>query len=73
MNTLLIIIIVLIKNNMSHYHLFLFVIFMNFFSAKSPVFGMVTSSLNGISTIRSAGAEQRLIEEFDHHQVFILD
>nr|ASU47346.1 ABCC3 [Cnaphalocrocis medinalis] len=37
-------------------------------TTKSPVFGMVTSSLNGIATIRSAGAESRLIHEFDNHQ-----
>ncbi|XP_041974693.1 ATP-binding cassette sub-family C member 4-like [Aricia agestis] len=35
---------------------------------KSPVFGMVTSSLSGIATIRSAGAQKRLIKEFDRHQ-----
>ncbi|XP_023934406.1 ATP-binding cassette sub-family C member 4 [Bicyclus anynana] len=35
---------------------------------KSPVFGTVTSSLNGIATIRAAGAQQRLITEFDNHQ-----
>ncbi|XP_041974687.1 ATP-binding cassette sub-family C member 4-like [Aricia agestis] len=35
---------------------------------KSPVFGMVSSSLNGIATIRSAGAQHRLINEFDQHQ-----
>ncbi|CAH2267214.1 jg2942 [Pararge aegeria aegeria] len=37
-------------------------------TTKSPVFGMVTSSLNGIATIRSAGAQQRLVTEFDNHQ-----
>ncbi|CAG9107766.1 unnamed protein product [Plutella xylostella] len=37
-------------------------------TTKSPVFGMVTSSLSGIATIRSSGAEQRLIDEFDKHQ-----
>ncbi|KAM3966456.1 LOW QUALITY PROTEIN: ATP-binding cassette subfamily C member 4-like [Aphomia sociella] len=37
-------------------------------TTKSPVFGMVTSSLNGIATIRSSGAQQRLIEQFDEHQ-----
>ncbi|KAM3966701.1 LOW QUALITY PROTEIN: ATP-binding cassette subfamily C member 4-like [Aphomia sociella] len=37
-------------------------------TTKSPVFGMVTSSLNGIVTIRSTGAQQRLIEQFDEHQ-----
>lgn len=34
-------------------------------TTKSPVFGMVTSSLNGIATIRSSGAEDRLISNFD--------
>ncbi|XP_047540734.1 ATP-binding cassette sub-family C member 4-like [Vanessa atalanta] len=37
-------------------------------TTKSPVFGMVTSSLSGIATIRSAGAEKRLVDEFDVHQ-----
>ncbi|XP_050359934.1 ATP-binding cassette sub-family C member 4-like isoform X2 [Nymphalis io] len=37
-------------------------------TTKSPVFGMVTSSLSGIATIRSAGAEKRLVNEFDAHQ-----
>ncbi|XP_026764672.2 ATP-binding cassette subfamily C member 4-like [Galleria mellonella] len=37
-------------------------------TTKSPVFGMVTSSLNGIATIRSFGAQKRLIEQFDEHQ-----
>ncbi|XP_013195380.2 ATP-binding cassette sub-family C member 4 isoform X2 [Amyelois transitella] len=37
-------------------------------TAKSPVFGMITSSLNGIATIRSAGAQHRLIADFDNHQ-----
>ncbi|CAG9575807.1 unnamed protein product [Danaus chrysippus] len=37
-------------------------------TTKSPVFGMVTSSLNGIATIRSAGAQKRLIDDFDTHQ-----
>lgn len=40
-----------------------------FIAAKSPVFGMVTSSLSGIATIRSAGAQNRLIHDFDNHQV----
>lgn len=30
---------------------------------------MVTSSLNGIATIRACGAQQRLVDEFDKHQV----
>ncbi|KAL4709197.1 hypothetical protein ACJJTC_008125 [Scirpophaga incertulas] len=37
-------------------------------TTKSPIFGMVTSSLSGIATIRSSNAESRLIEEFDNHQ-----
>ncbi|CAH4030827.1 unnamed protein product [Pieris brassicae] len=37
-------------------------------TTKSPVFSMVTSSLNGIATIRSAGAQNRLIDDFDRHQ-----
>nr|AJD79132.1 ABCC3 [Pectinophora gossypiella] len=37
-------------------------------TTKSPVFGMVTSSLNGMATIRSCGAQDRLISEFDTHQ-----
>lgn len=37
-------------------------------TTKSPVFNMVTSSLNGISTIRSANAQDRLISQFDTHQ-----
>ncbi|KAJ8979912.1 hypothetical protein NQ317_005348 [Molorchus minor] len=35
---------------------------------KSPVFSHVTSSLNGITTIRASKAEEVLIHEFDHHQ-----
>lgn len=41
--------------------------------AKSPVFGLVTSSLSGIATIRSAGAQKRLIDNFDTHQVYIIE
>ncbi|XP_026324225.1 multidrug resistance-associated protein 4-like [Hyposmocoma kahamanoa] len=37
-------------------------------TTKSPVFGMVTSSLNGIATIRSCGAQENLIKDFDTHQ-----
>lgn len=44
-----------------------------FIAAKSPVFGMVTSSLSGIATIRSAGAQNRLIHDFDNHQVKLLN
>ncbi|CAH2068593.1 unnamed protein product, partial [Iphiclides podalirius] len=35
---------------------------------KSPVFGVVTSSLNGIATIRCCDAQNRLIGDFDGHQ-----
>ncbi|CAK1599798.1 unnamed protein product [Parnassius mnemosyne] len=35
---------------------------------KSPVFGMVTSSLSGIATIRCCDAQNRLIDDFDTHQ-----
>ncbi|KAJ0181177.1 hypothetical protein K1T71_003262 [Dendrolimus kikuchii] len=37
-------------------------------TTKSPVFSMVTASLNGIATIRSSSAQNRLIEEFDSAQ-----
>lgn len=37
-------------------------------TTKSPMFGTVTSSLGGISTIRSANAQKRLIDQFDAHQ-----
>ncbi|KAJ8951072.1 hypothetical protein NQ318_003770 [Aromia moschata] len=35
---------------------------------KSPVFSHVSSSLNGITTIRASKAEETLIHEFDNHQ-----
>lgn len=37
-------------------------------TTKSPVFGLVSSSLSGIATIRSSGAESRLIQKFDESQ-----
>ncbi|CAH1643464.1 unnamed protein product [Spodoptera littoralis] len=37
-------------------------------TTRSPVFSHMSATLNGISTIRSAGAEQRLIKEFDRFQ-----
>ncbi|KAJ8734780.1 hypothetical protein PYW08_014030 [Mythimna loreyi] len=37
-------------------------------TTRSPVFSHMSATLNGISTIRSAGAEQRLIQEFDKFQ-----
>lgn len=38
------------------------------FSAKSPVFTHITSTLYGIPTIRAAKAEKMLQNEFDSHQ-----
>lgn len=38
------------------------------FSAKSPVFTHLASTLNGLSTIRSFNAENVLKNEFDLHQ-----
>ncbi|KAG6461025.1 multidrug resistance-associated protein 4 isoform X1 [Manduca sexta] len=37
-------------------------------TTRSPVFSHMTATLNGISTIRSSGAQQRLIQEFDKFQ-----
>ncbi|CAH2099918.1 unnamed protein product [Euphydryas editha] len=37
-------------------------------TTRSPVFSHMSATLNGISTIRSAGAQQRLIQEFDRYQ-----
>ncbi|XP_026726081.1 multidrug resistance-associated protein 4 [Trichoplusia ni] len=37
-------------------------------TTRSPVFSHMSATLNGISTIRSAGAEKRLIQEFDRFQ-----
>ncbi|CAK1548553.1 unnamed protein product [Leptosia nina] len=37
-------------------------------TTRSPVFSHMAATLNGISTIRSSGAQQRLIQEFDRFQ-----
>ncbi|XP_037871800.1 ATP-binding cassette subfamily C member 4 isoform X1 [Bombyx mori] len=37
-------------------------------TTRSPVFSHMSATLNGMSTIRSAGAQQRLIQEFDNFQ-----
>ncbi|XP_060810578.1 ATP-binding cassette sub-family C member 4 isoform X2 [Amyelois transitella] len=37
-------------------------------TTRSPVFSHMSATLNGISTIRSAGAQSRLIQEFDRFQ-----
>lgn len=39
-----------------------------FFTAKSPVFTHLASTLNGLSTIRANNAEAILEHEFDNHQ-----
>lgn len=36
-----------------------------FVAAKAPVFSHVTASLDGMSTIRSFGAQEMVIKEFD--------
>ena len=35
---------------------------------KSPVFSMLSSSLNGLTSIRAFKAEDMMMNEFDHHQ-----
>ncbi|KAI8429874.1 hypothetical protein MSG28_000366 [Choristoneura fumiferana] len=37
-------------------------------TTRSPVFSHMSATLNGISTIRSAGAQERLIKDFDRFQ-----
>ncbi|KAM3966608.1 ATP-binding cassette subfamily C member 4 isoform 1-T1 [Aphomia sociella] len=37
-------------------------------TTRSPVFSHMSATLNGISTIRSSGAQQRLISDFDKFQ-----
>ncbi|XP_013195349.1 ATP-binding cassette sub-family C member 4 [Amyelois transitella] len=37
-------------------------------TTKSPVFGMINSTLAGLSTIRSSNAETRLLRQFDNAQ-----
>lgn len=37
-------------------------------SARSPVFSHLNATVLGLATIRSFGAEELLIEEFDRHQ-----
>lgn len=41
---------------------------MKLFSAKSPVFSHVTSSLSGLATIRSTGKQDLVRDEFDKLQ-----
>ncbi|KAI8429876.1 hypothetical protein MSG28_000366 [Choristoneura fumiferana] len=41
-------------------------------TTRSPVFSHMSATLNGISTIRSAGAQERLIKDFDRFQVGIV-
>ena len=35
---------------------------------KSPVFSTLSSSLNGVTSIRAFKAEEMMTNEFDHHQ-----
>lgn len=35
---------------------------------KSPIFSQLSSSLNGLTSIRAFHAEEMMINEFDHHQ-----
>ena len=35
---------------------------------KSPVFTQLSSSLNGLTSIRAFKAEEMMTNEFDHHQ-----
>ncbi|XP_053600748.1 uncharacterized protein LOC128669719 [Plodia interpunctella] len=37
-------------------------------TTKSPVFGMINSTLSGLSTIRSSNSETRLLRQFDNAQ-----
>lgn len=39
------------------------------FAAKSPVFGMINSTIAGLSTVRSSDSQNRLIKMFDDAQV----
>jgi hypothetical protein len=38
---------------------------------KSPVFTHVAASLQGLTTIRALGAQEKLISQFDEKQVFL--
>lgn len=43
-------------------------IYLRKLSAKSPVFSHVNSTLSGLTTIRSTGAQDMLRKQFDQHQ-----
>lgn len=42
---------------------------LSFVLAKSPVFGMINSTLSGLTTIRSSGSQSQHIKLFDDCQV----
>lgn len=43
-----------------------------YFTAKSPVFGMINSTMSGLSTIRCCNSQGRLLTNFDNAQVCLL-
>lgn len=42
------------------------------FSAKSPIYSHVSATLNGLTSIRSYGAQQYVVQDFHRHQVNIM-
>lgn len=50
-------------------YFYLFLTHFSFSIAKSPVFGMINSTISGLSTIRSSQSQTRLLRSFDNAQV----